>query len=144
MAFSPDGKRLATGGYSSRDHAVRVWDIDRGKEMAVLPVDRSVQAVVWSPDGKQVAASCGATLRSWDTASGKELYTEPGAGSRLAYSADGKWLATNGPGASIVVREAAGGAEVVRFPAPAVASLSAPTASAWRLITRSLLLARPR
>ncbi len=116
LAFSPDGKRLATGGYSSRDHAVRVWGIDSGKELAVLPVDRNVQAVAWSPDGKQVAASCGATLRAWDAASGKELYTQPGAGSRLAYSADGKWRATNGPGASIVVREAASGAEVVRLP----------------------------
>ncbi len=116
LAFSPDGKRLATGGHFPHDPAVRVWDVGSGKELAVLPVDRDVLAVAYSPDGKRLAASCGSTLRAWDTASGKELYTQPGAGSRLVFSADGRWLASNGPGSTVVVREAASGAEVVRLP----------------------------
>ncbi len=116
LAFSPDGRQLATGGHCAKDPAVRVWDVGSGKELAVLPVDRDVLALACSPDGKRLAASCGSTLRCWDTASGKEVYTQPGAGSRLVFSADGRWLASNGPGASIVVRDAASGAEVVRLP----------------------------
>jgi WD40 repeat protein len=116
LAFSPDGQRIATGGYCSQDPAVRVWDVLSGKELAALPVDRSVLAVAYSPDGSRLASSCGATLRVWDTASGKELYTQPGAGSRIVFSANGRWIASNGPGASIVVRHAASGAEVVRLP----------------------------
>jgi WD40 repeat protein len=116
LAFSPDGKRLATGGHCVQGPAVHVWDIDSGKELDVLPVDRDVLAVAYSPDGKRLAASCGATLRVWDTASGKELYTHPGAGSRIVFSPDGRCLASNGPGASIVVRDAVSGTEMVRLP----------------------------
>ncbi len=116
LAFSPNGKRLATGGDCSQDPAVRVWDVATGKELAALAVDRTVLAVAYSPDGTRLAASCGATLRAWDTSSGKERYTQPGAGSRIAFSGNGRWIASNGPGGSITIREAAGGGEVVRLP----------------------------
>jgi len=33
LALHPDGKRLLTGG-GSKDKALRVWDIDTGKELA--------------------------------------------------------------------------------------------------------------
>jgi WD40 repeat protein len=118
LAFSPDGKRLATGGYCASDPAVRIWDVASGKVLAALGVDRNVLAVAYSPDGKRLTASCGATLRAWDLASGKEVYTLPGGGSQLVFSPNGRRLASNGPGAGIVIWDAGSGAELVRLRGP--------------------------
>ena len=54
MAFSPDGKRLAT---ASVDKTVRVWEVATGNE--VLSLKRytdTVHSVAFSPDGKRLAA----------------------------------------------------------------------------------------
>jgi WD40 domain-containing protein/cytochrome c len=56
LAFAPDGKRLAVGGYQT----VRLLDPATGKPVRTLPgpVDQ-VQALAWSPDGKWLAAAGG-------------------------------------------------------------------------------------
>ena len=54
VAFSPDGKRLAT---ASVDKTVRVWEVATGNE--VLSLKRytdTVHSVAFSPDGKRLAA----------------------------------------------------------------------------------------
>ncbi len=63
VAFSPDGKRLATAG---ADRVVRVWDIENGKELAAMPSPDRVTAVAFSPDGNSLAAGCkDGTVRVW-------------------------------------------------------------------------------
>ena len=57
MAFSPDGKRLATASY---DHTAKVWDAESGKELLTLRGHSdNVYGVAFSPDGKRLATASG-------------------------------------------------------------------------------------
>lgn len=64
-AFSPDGKRIVTGGYF--DNTVRVWDIESGKALhSYKGHTGGVTCVTFFPDGKRIAsASADGTARIW-------------------------------------------------------------------------------
>src|SRR5262245_47021452 len=77
VAFSPDGKTLAAGGY---ENLVRLWDIATGQERLVLRGHIStVCCIAYAPDGKTLA-SCGHgnDARVWDAATGKVVLRIPG------------------------------------------------------------------
>ena len=74
MAFSPDGKRLATGG---EENLVKVWDVQTGKELRSLPGHRgNVYTVAFSHDGRWIASgSTDSTVKVWDGRSGELVRT---------------------------------------------------------------------
>jgi WD40 repeat protein/tRNA A-37 threonylcarbamoyl transferase component Bud32 len=98
VAYSPDGRCLATQGLYG---AVKVWDAATGKELLTLgPEAESVTALAYSPDGRWLAvARVNATVKLLDAATGKATLTLRGAGTRVAFSPDGRRLAAadNGP-----------------------------------------------
>ncbi|RTL68368.1 MAG: TIR domain-containing protein, partial [Hyphomicrobiales bacterium] len=73
-AFSPDGRRIVT---ASDDNTARVWDVERGSEIATLKGHEGpVQSAAFSPDGRRiVTASYDNTARVWDVERGSEIAT---------------------------------------------------------------------
>ena len=115
VAFSPDGKRLASAG----DNSVKVTDLGTGKELLKLKNSRDMHffSVAYSPDGrtlvgaqsmrkeKSIRRTGDTTITTlvyqgevlvWDAQTGQvktRLNDDNGAAWALAFSPDGKWLA---------------------------------------------------
>ena len=95
VAFSSDGKTLASGGI---DRDIHLWDVKTGKLKATLKGHRNdVLCVTFSPDGKTLASSdWGTFIKFWDLETGKEtsqVFTRWPRVWSIRFSPDGKTLA---------------------------------------------------
>ena len=96
IAFSPDGKILASG---AADSTVRLWDVAAARLLATLPGHTGeVRSVAFAPSGKYLAsAGADRTVRLWDAVVAKPLDVLHGhldAVNAVAFSRDGKTLAS--------------------------------------------------
>ncbi len=104
LAYSPDGRWLASGGRWSA--FVAVWDARTGRERVEVRVPKTgVNALAFSPDGKVLAgAGVDGAVYLWDPATGKQRQRWQGHGGEvraLAFSKRGDVLAA---GAAFEVR----------------------------------------
>jgi WD40 repeat protein len=153
VAVSADGKTLAT---TSADGAVRLWDVDRGKEAARLDDEAGLRTIglALSADGKLVAkVSLGPRITVCETATGKVLKQfgeapAPGAARKrltpycTEFGPDGKTLLQmgiergNGPNKAVVlIWDVEDGKELKRFDELPVAG--GPVTSALHVVTVS-------
>ena len=80
LAFSPDGKTLASG-YTiragSRGADIRLWDVKTGAEKATLKGHHDrIETLAFSPDGKTLASGAAdRTARLWSAETGEPIHT---------------------------------------------------------------------
>jgi WD40 repeat protein len=109
LAFSPDGKRLVSGG----PNQVRIWQSEDGQlvnstfEKDPRTTGKIAVAVAYSPDGRLLAIAH-AAIDLWDAASGRMLQSirlVDGSFSiySIAFSPDGSTLAIGGSGKEILL-----------------------------------------
>jgi WD40 repeat protein len=110
LAFSNDGRLLASGGYGGL--AINVWETATGRQLRLLSKHgiiagaffSGVTAIALSRDGQLLAAGfVDSSVTIWDLNSGEELVSMQGPGATLAnfmglraiqFSPDGKYLLT--------------------------------------------------
>jgi len=107
LVYSPEGDLLATG---ANDKTVRLWDLRHGDPPAVYSSSNSITEMAYSPGGETIAVTdYGGMLTVLDgTTLGMRVRVQahPEGSLALAFSPDGRMIATAGPDPSIAFWDA--------------------------------------
>jgi WD40 repeat protein len=130
VAYSADGKVLASG---SRDQTVWTWDVQTGRPLAIFRDHKgSIEGLAVSPDGRWVASSheppelrnlrfgqarsykpAPGEIKVWDARTGAQrqnLLGHSAPVSHIAFSPDGRWIASADHAGMVKLWEAQTGA----------------------------------
>jgi WD40 repeat protein len=114
LAFSPDGKLLATAGF---DNVVKLWEWPSGKEVRTLSGHTGpVYCVAFHPNGTMLASgSLDKTIRLWNVADGKpirEIKGHTDIVDTISFNKDGKLLASGSSDKTVRIWNPEDGKEV--------------------------------
>ncbi|MEO9854033.1 MAG: caspase family protein [Reichenbachiella sp.] len=117
VAYSPDGKFLATG---SRDNSIKLWQVSTGREIRTfLGHLNPVNTLTFDPTGQWLASgSSDNSIMIWEVATGKVRTKITGHKKRVSsldFSADGALLASGGWDRLVYVWNAASGEKVGEY-----------------------------
>jgi WD40 repeat protein len=95
VAFSPDGSLLASSDFGQSGNQVRIWDVATGACLGVVPFNRWIRCVSFSPNGEKLAIAVmqGRGLAVLSLKTGRRLEpAEESTSDYVAWSPDGSRL----------------------------------------------------
>jgi WD40 repeat protein len=122
VAFSPNGRFLVTGsgGPFAGSGEIGTWDPDTGKEIDGMICHGIVTSVAFSPNGQRLAVNIEGSLWILDATVKHKVYqiiehAGGGWGHGVAFSPDGRWVATANPGANAQIWEVNTGQKILQM-----------------------------
>ncbi|GEM_PF-3358283 len=96
VAFSPDNKCVASGGFSRK---IMIWDRNTGKSIKIFEgLPDHIESVAYSPGGRYIASGGGSYITLWDLVGNKciKTFDERTYISSIAFSPDGEHIVYGG------------------------------------------------